>query len=160
MSNSNVIELTTQSEIDERVLALRLAGIGTTRIARELKLRGTKEVIEALERALPTVDASYRSRILREELARLDQLQSWWHDAARTSAPAAAILLKIAERRSMMLGLEPQHIRMDPVQIVSGNQPQEGSTAALLAEMDRICAERRLKGIEIEASVEAPVDGG
>jgi DNA-binding CsgD family transcriptional regulator len=142
MTDTNVIEMTTASERDQQVLGLRLAGISTSRIARELGL-GAKDVAEALERALPVVDASYRSRILREELARLDQLQSWWYGAAKTSAPAAAIVLKIAERRACMLALDaPQHVRLDPVQIVAGGEPQPNETAAMIAALDWIVAER------------------
>jgi hypothetical protein len=126
-----------------------------------LKLRGPEDVIEALERALPTVDASYRSRVFREEIARLDQLQSWWHNAARTSASAAAILLKIAERWAMMLGLDAaQHTRMDPVQVVAGDRADEGSTARLILELDRIANERKSGGPVIEAEAEAEPPAG
>jgi transcriptional regulator len=49
-----VVELTTR---DQQVLGLRLAGVSTRKIARELKI-GDKEVIAALDRKLPVVDAS------------------------------------------------------------------------------------------------------
>jgi hypothetical protein len=154
---SNVVELTTPSERDQQVVALRLAGVNLARIAREVGLGGTKEVIAALERALPTVDAAYRGRILREELARLDQLQSWWYAAAKTSASAAAIVLKIAERRAAMLALDaPQHVRLDPVQVIAGGEPKPSSSEALLRELNRIANERSAGGLATEA--EPPSD--
>jgi hypothetical protein len=149
----NVVEFTTR---DQQVLGLRLAGVSTRKIARELKI-SDKEVIAALYRALPVIDAAYRARILREELERLDQLQSWWHTQARTSATAAAIVLKIAERRAQMLGLDaPAHVRLDPVQIVAGAEPQPYETAALIAALDRIAGERQPCGPQIDAEAEPP----
>jgi hypothetical protein len=142
----NVVELTVSSERDQKVLGLRLAGISTGKIGRELGL-SNKEVIAALERALPVVDASYRARVLKEELARLDQLQAWWYSAAKTSGSAALLCLRIAERRAQMLGLDaPQHMRLDPIQLVASAAPRENSTAALLRELERVVAEREGPG--------------
>ena len=137
MSDTADIELMTQAELDQKVVSLRIAGVSLAAISKELNLGGVKEVTAALERGLPVVDASYRARILREELQRLDQLQSWWFVASRTSISAAAITLKIAERRSALLGLDaPQHVRM----VIAEAHPQSSSTEVLLRELNRIAA--------------------
>ena len=48
MTDTNVIDITSPSGRDQRVLSLRLAGVSTLRIAGELGL-GAKDVIAALE---------------------------------------------------------------------------------------------------------------
>jgi hypothetical protein len=159
MTDSNsVVDLIRPDEIDRKVLALRLAGVSIRKVARELKLTD-KQVLESLDRGLPTLDGPARARYLREALAQLDELQSCWHTAARTSATAAAIVLKVAERRSALLGLDaPAHVRLDPVQIALGDRAQEGSTEALLKELERIAAERPSGGPRIEARIEAEAE--
>jgi hypothetical protein len=150
-NGGNGVELISPDDLDRKVLALRLAGVSIRKVGRELKLTD-KQVLASLDRGLPRLDGPARSRYLRESLAQLDELQSWWHTAARTSATAAAIVLKVNERRGALLGLDaPAHLRLDPVRIVAGAEPQESSTEALPRELDRIAAERPAGGLQSEA---------
>ena len=101
----------------------------------------TTAVLASLDKSLPFLDESTRARYLRETLAELDQLKSWWHLRAKESAAAAAIVLKISERRAMLLGLDqPAHTRVEIIGRQTADQPN--STALLIAELDRIANER------------------
>jgi hypothetical protein len=116
---SNVAELTTPSERDQQVVALRLAGVNLARIAREVGLGGTKEVIAALERALPTVDAAYRGRILREELARsFSILPDGFFNGSPDSHPFLRCKKKLVARlhiESFVPGIHVPHHTIDAV---------------------------------------------
>ena len=140
---AGAVEITSPDECDAQVLHLRLAGVSVRRIGRQYGLTD-KQVLAALDRTLPTLDAEARARYLRESLGQLDELSSWWYGQAKTSAPAAMLCLRINERKAALLGLDaPQHVRLDPVQIIANAGPQQGSTEALIAELDRIVAERK-----------------
>jgi hypothetical protein len=53
------------------------------------------------------------------DLERLDELQNvFYDDAMKGDAQAAAICLKVAERRSAYLGLDTP-VRIDPVQLAA-----------------------------------------
>jgi hypothetical protein len=139
---ASAVEITSPDECDAQVLHLRLAGVSVRRIGRQYGLTD-KQVLAALDRTLPTLDAEARARYLRESLGQLDELSSWRYGQAKTSAPAAMLCLRINERKAALLGLDaPAHVRLDPVQIIANAGPQQGSTAALIAELDRIAEER------------------
>jgi hypothetical protein len=157
---TNVIELTSPGQRDAQILALRLAGVSIRKIAAEFKL-GDKAVLEALDRTLPCLDATTRARYLRESLAELDQLKSWWSQRAKDSAAAASILLKINERISCTLGLDqPAATRVEIITSQSADQTNN-SMAQLEAALRAVAAERpqpRLVEHEAEAAV-PPEDG-
>jgi len=143
MSNGgDVVEFLTPADRDQRVMQLRLAGVSIRAIGKEFKLTD-RAVISALDRALPVVTAVTRARYLRETLATYDYLQTCWYLQAKSSTSAAALVMEISKRRAQLLGLDaPQHVRLDPVQLVAGGKPDENSTEALLRELNRIAGER------------------
>jgi hypothetical protein len=150
--NGNVIDITAPAERDAKILALRLAGVSIRQIAHEFKMT-TAAVLEALDRTLPHLDAHTRARYLRESLAELDQLLSWWHMRAKDSAAAAHIVLKIAERRACMLGLDtPSNLRIEIIGQQTADAPN--STAQLLAALDAVANER--PPLKLVAEAEAP----
>jgi hypothetical protein len=155
---ASAVEITSPDECDAQVLHLRLAGVSVRRIGRRYGLTD-KQVLAALDRTLPTLDAEAPARYLRESLGQLDELSSWWYGQAKTSAPAAMLCLRINERKAALLGLDaPQHVRMDPIQIIANAGPQQGSTAALIAELDRIAEERQrsVPGLLVEGDPSDP----
>jgi hypothetical protein len=153
---SNVVQILGPSERDAQVLALRLAGHSIRKIAVEFRMTD-KAILESLDRSLPCLDASTRARYLRESLAELDELKSWWHARAKESASAAAIVLKIGERRSALLGLDAaQTSRMDPVQVVEEAAPSESSSSALLRELNRIAGERPARSVVVDEHEATP----
>jgi hypothetical protein len=150
---TNIIELTAPGQRDAKILALRLAGISVRKIAAEFRMNDAA-VLESLDRSLPCLDAHTRARYLRESLAELDELKSWWHVRAKDSAAAAAIVLKIAERRACMLGLDaPAAQRVEIITSQSGDQTN--STQALIDQLQVIAAERPQPRLVHEAP-EAP----
>jgi hypothetical protein len=60
-----------------------------------------------IERCCASIDTRMRLNTLALELERLDELQSvFYADVMKGDVPAAAIVLKIAQRRSALLGLD------------------------------------------------------
>jgi hypothetical protein len=156
-NGNGVIEITSPAEHDAEILQLRLSGVALRRIEKQYNLT-EGQVLASLDRTLPLIDAATRARYLREAIGQLDQLQSWWTAEARHSAAACALLIKINERRCALLGLDAaQHSRMDPTRVVEEAGPDQGSTAQLIKELDRICAERS-GGVLIEAEAEPPTE--
>jgi hypothetical protein len=158
---TNIFELTAPAERDAKILALRLAGVSIRKIGREYKMTDAA-VLESLDRSLPCLDAHTRARYLRESLAELDELKSWWHLRAKDSPAAAAIVLKIAERRAAMLGLDqPAATRVEIITSQSADSPD--SMAQLEAALAAVANERpAARQIEHEAEVapDPPPEGG
>ena len=149
--SGNIVEILTQSERDQRILQLRLAGVAVRRIGKQFRM-SDKSVLAALDRTLPAVDAVSRARLFKQDLATLDQLQAWWFAQAKTSPTAAGIVLKILERRSQMCGLDAP-VRLDPIQITTGGKPQQSSTAQLLAALDAIAKEPQAPVLRLVSDV-------
>jgi len=90
----------------------------------------------------PALDPIARARAFQTEVARLEQLLSWWNEPARTSIPAAHLVLEVSKRKAALLGLDaPQ--RLDPIRIVTEKHEEPNSTVRLLNELNRIAAERQ-----------------
>src|SRR5262249_26936890 len=89
------------------------------------------------------VSPQMRRQVLELDLERLDELQAvFYQGALKGDAAAAAITLKIAERRAAMLGLDlPAAIRPDPIQVAVTAEP-ETSTERIQRALDAIAAER------------------
>jgi hypothetical protein len=153
--DSNIIEITAPAERDAKILALRLAGVSIRQIAAEFKLTNNA-VLESLDRSLPCLDDHTRARYLRESLAELDQLKSWWHLRSRDSAVAAQISLRIAERRACLLGLDqPANMRVEIIGQQTADSPN--STQQLLDALNAVAAEPPARQIEHEAPAEPEV---
>jgi hypothetical protein len=148
----NVVDLVDR---EEAIFRARLAGKSTRRIAREFDL-DLASVTAIIERNTPTIDNNLRLITLQLELERLDEMQSVFYRAAVDGdVPAAAILLKIAERRSSYLGLDCP-VRVDPKQLHEEVHPGPSSTEALLRELDRIAAERPAAGLNLSTGTPCP----
>ena len=138
-NDSNVVALY-NDEIDRKVLALRLNGVSIRRIGRELKLTD-KQTLAALDRVLPSLGPDLRTRLFREDLARCDDLMVYWYQKAKDgSAVATSLCVDLMKRRAAMAGTDsPQRIDVVVAQQVADDP---SSTVQLLAELDRIAAER------------------
>jgi hypothetical protein len=103
-----------------------------------------KEVDEAIERCCQPIDEPFRLTTIYLELERLDRLTEAFYCKAVNGNPAsAAIVLKVNERRSAILGLDvPAGIRRDPVLLQIEQQPQPTTTDRIRAALDRIAATR------------------
>jgi hypothetical protein len=135
---TNVVELVDR---DSQIFRLRLAGMSVRAIARQFRL--TPAQVEAIVTGQCTpVTKQMKAHAFELELERLDELQSAFYAAAMAGNPqAAAITIKIYERRAAMLGYDaPSAIRLDPVQLVEAAKPQENSTDKIKAALDRIAA--------------------
>jgi hypothetical protein len=155
MSEGTVVEFLTLAERDQQMLQLRLAGVSITTIASRYKVK-PKTVMTALDSLLPSLNNETRARYLKESIAACDLLTSWWWAQSRTSLGAAALILKIQERRAALLGLDtPAQVRVDLA--VAGAGPQQSSTAELLEALDRIAGEKPASGtLELVASEPDP----
>jgi hypothetical protein len=128
-----------QVERDRKIFALRLAGVSERRIAEELKC-DAKQVEAALLRMTGTVPPNLRQRTLVMELDRLDALQKAHYAAAVQGGTSATVVtLKIMEARARLMGLYAPTRTDDPL---STDVQYGSSTDQLLAELDRIAAER------------------
>jgi hypothetical protein len=132
----NVVDLIDK---EEAVYRARLAGKSPRRIAHEFNLSITS-VQEIIERQSPTIDNRLRLATIALDLDRLDELQTvFYRNAADGDVQAAAVLLKVQERRASLLGLNcPASV--DPVRLPESERPN--STELLLAELNRIANER------------------
>jgi hypothetical protein len=138
--SANVVTFQTAAERDREILQLRLAGISISQIARRYRCK-EKTVVAALDAQLPLLDNETRFRYLREAVSQLDQLTAWWWTAAKTSATATNIILKINEQRAQLLGLNAP-AKIDLVRVNEAPPPM--STEELLSALNRIAAEQVL----------------
>jgi hypothetical protein len=138
-----IIEPDEPSEQDLEILNKRALGHSTHRLAREYNL-SIKEIHAALDRAIPKIDAEYARRELGVQLHLLDIMTIPIAEKARTGdPPAVAALMRLAERRSAVLGwdVSPQ-FRRDPVmlQVEQAKEHQGTTTERIRAALDRIAA--------------------
>jgi hypothetical protein len=139
----NVVEL---HDRDQRMLDLRVGGVGVRAIARQFKIN-IKMVLEVLDRLLPTVTVEDRMRILRTDLERLDQLEAVWFKTAKeeSDAQATSLVLRIQERRSSLLGLDAP-AKIDIAQV---SQAERGTTTDQIeAALNRIRSSRPLQLVD------------
>jgi hypothetical protein len=142
---TEIIEPDEPSEQDLEILNKRALGHSTHRLAREYGL-SIKEIHAALDRAIPKIDAEYARRELGVQLHLLDIMTIPIAEKARTGdPPAVAALMRLAERRSAVLGwdVSPQ-FRRDPVvlQVEQAKEHQGTTTDRIKAALDRIAAGR------------------
>ncbi|MGY3621241.1 hypothetical protein [Bradyrhizobium sp. USDA 10063] len=136
---SDVVELSSD-EISEQILKLRVAGSSARDIAKHFGI-SVAEVNRKLDAALGTIDNRARSRQLLLDLALMTHLQRPFVKLAmQGDVAAAALVLKIAERRAAYLGLDVP-TKLDIVQQVQSHQPN--STERIRGALDRLIGPQR-----------------
>lgn len=152
----NVVALR-DDERDERILQLRLAGVSIRRLSREFKMP-ERHVLDVLDAMLPKLSPENRVRMFREDVARIDELLVQHYAAARSgSINSSQLVIRLLERRSSMVGYDvPLSARVAVEVIQHSAVEREGSTALLLAELDRIAAEQDSSGLVIEGEIAEP----
>lgn len=100
-------ELAAQREREHKAVQLALAGASYESIAQECGYANKGGAWKAVHRLLARVDEEDAERLREVEGARLDRLQAaHWPAALRGDVKAAAICLRILERRARLFGLD------------------------------------------------------
>lgn len=122
----------------DAIIQARIRGYSTRQICKTLGCTPA-DVSDTLDNfARLTLTKSLRTHTLALELARLDELQRVFEKQAKAGDAASAIIvLKITERRCMMLGLSAPP-RVDPHIIEMQIQPAVTSTERIRAALDRL----------------------
>jgi hypothetical protein len=103
-------------ERDEAMLRDRIAGKPVRTIAKQFRCTAD-EVNAALDRLLPVIDTALLSRETRLMLERLTELRAIYYEQAQAGRTmAAAVVLKIDDRLSALLGLDSP-LKVNPVQL-------------------------------------------
>src|SRR5262252_641679 len=108
---------------DDFILQERLTGRSARSIAKELHCT-VGEVDASLDRTLPKIDNDARRRYVALDLNRLDALLKVFFARAieKVDAQAGLLVVKILERRALLLGLDsPQ--KLDIVQVQAHKEP-------------------------------------
>jgi hypothetical protein len=128
---------------DEQILKLRLKGESVFKIAKQFKI-AEKEVLDALDRRLPSIDAAARVRMLNLDLERLAALGAVFDAKALDGDPQAAMIsIKLVERRSAMMGFDvPVSVRIDAQRQADAVSPRPSGTDRILAAIERIRQQR------------------
>ena len=108
---------------DDFILQERLSGRSARSIGKQLNLT-VGEVNASLDRTLPTIDNDPRRRYVALDMGRLDGLLETFYSRAieKADAQAGLLVVKILERRALMLGLDsPQ--KLDIIQLQAQRQP-------------------------------------
>jgi hypothetical protein len=151
---TRAVDLLPAEAIDANaLLAMRLSGLSIRRLARHFGCTETT-ILRVLDEALPPLSNETRVRLYREDIARIDDLLiAFYPRAKQGDGPAAQIVLRLLERRALMTGTDaPQ--RLDVVVAQATGDAPEGSTEALIREIERIAAERGTPIIEHRPSEE------
>lgn len=123
-----------RSSRDENIFRARLAGISPRRLAEQHGLQ-LAEVNAIVAKKLVRLDHSYRAQALALDLEMLGELQARTFKTAMTGDIGAGhLLLKIAERRADMLGLDAP-TRLDVMQVQAHEQ---SSTEEIRAALDEL----------------------
>lgn len=109
-------------DLDNEILRHRMAGISVRAIARRFGI-SRRDVLTALDRALPQIDNATRLAAIKLELERLDQLiRPFFVKALEGDTAAASILCKISTLRADLLGLNAP-LRIDATLVESYDNP-------------------------------------
>jgi hypothetical protein len=125
---------------EEQMFRQRLAGVPVRRIAAEhgCSVEEAQTIIAGL---CTSVTAQGRLHSLELELERLDELQEVFHVKAKAGDPqCAAIVIRLQERRSALLGLDAPASYLNAVQLVNQTAPKESSVDKIMAALNRLSA--------------------
>jgi hypothetical protein len=145
----------------ERAMYLdRLAGKSVRAIAEAFGISPTEAQAVISSQCAP-VTTQLKLHTVELELARLDELASVWHPKALAGcAQAAALVLKIQERRSCLLGTDTP-LKIDAVQVRAAAMPQQPSSVDRIMEaIRRIAGKPELNDSDLPEEPSPPADGG
>jgi hypothetical protein len=131
------------SELDERIMSLRAAGMTTGQISRQLMIP-VHEVHKRLDAILPAIDASYRRRAIAESLITMETIIATHMKTVADPESASIVIRATCERRSL-LGITAS---TDPVQLSQLSCTEETSTSGikrgltLIEKLRRVAEER------------------
>jgi hypothetical protein len=124
---------------DEQMFQERLTGTSIRTIARRFRV-SEGEVRNAIGRVCAPVNEQLRKHTLEIELERMDDLlRPFYLEARDGNVAAAAICVKISERRARFLGIDAP-VQVDPVALTAAATPAQTSTDRIRAALDRIAA--------------------
>jgi hypothetical protein len=98
MSESALVPVEEDEELEERVLKLRLQGLTSNQIARKMML-SVPDVHRALDAILPQLDHTYRRRIISESLLICDRVISKHLGTVADPESASVVIRGLCERR-------------------------------------------------------------
>jgi len=125
MSESALVPVEEDEELEEQILRFRMQGLTAQQIARKTML-SVHEVHRALDAILPKLDQNLRRRIISESLLICDRVLGQ-HMTTIADPESASIIIRCLCERRFWLGIGHG---TDPVQLVQATKP-ERSTAAL-----------------------------
>jgi hypothetical protein len=122
----------------ERAMYLdRLAGKSVRSIAEAFGISATEAQAIISSQCVP-IDTQLKLHTVELELGRLDQLASVFHPKAMAGdAQAAALVLRIQERRSALLGTDTP-LRIDAVQVRAEAAPQPSGVDRIMEALGRL----------------------
>ena len=122
---------------DTLILNARCAGVSVRVLAQRLNC-SRAEINDVLDRVCEEITNKTRLRAIGLELERLDRITKPVLDRAlEGDVPSAAILVKIAERRSALLGLDAP-VKIDAVRVQEQVAPRPTECDEIEAILDRI----------------------
>lgn len=106
-------------EIDQQILKQRVAGLSVLEIAKQMGM-SRHQVLAALDRNLPQIDAAFRRRQIGLSLLRLDELSETFLKQARTGdVELGSLCIRIECERRALLGLTGTGY--DPIQLAAAS---------------------------------------
>jgi hypothetical protein len=125
---------------EEAMLRERLAGKPIRRIAAEFGC-SAEEAQGIIVGMCTSVTTQMKLHTVELELERLDELVRAFHaKALQGDAPSAAVLLRVQERRAMLLGTDSP-LKVDAVQVHAEAAPHQSSIDRIMAAMQRLAAQ-------------------
>jgi hypothetical protein len=122
---------------EQQIYSDRLSGLSVLAIADKYRT-DVVEVQAIITRMCPSISTALKLATVELELARLDELQSYFHAKARTGdAQAAAIVLRVSEARRQLLGINSP-LSVDVVQVRAEAGPAKSSTDIISEAIERI----------------------
>jgi hypothetical protein len=142
-------ELTTGDDLSEQIFKARVEGLSENATAKRFGV-APRDVRDVVDRLALKIDAGTRMRELLLELHRIENLQQVYYGLAmQQDHQAAAIAIKLSERKAAMLNFDHAPSRQDVV--VSVPEQRVTSTQLIKAAIERICRERPQPLPELES---------
>ena len=135
------IEELDADDIEETIFAHRLTGRSSRWISKRFGIP-CREVEAICAKLLPTFNQEERFQEAQLEVARMDALYTkHFPTAMKGDLAATAIVIRLSERKSELLGLTRAPERTAAPSLPMIEVQRETSTAKIAAALDRLCAE-------------------